>query len=261
MAFTDRPTKDGKLLDKDGVARQSGQVSVNVGRDLGLGFRARIQGRGVYNRYSDAKEEKYRTPGFVIPPSGMTMGLSGELTWMRSGFQLRGNYGEGKRPDGAFGPPDDVRPIADGGRYKVWGARAAYDLRLKSIAWIRGEIGLEGGRGFDRFLSMDIGGMGGSGSVAGIRNNALATDRIQYASLGYVFPASPMFRISCNIDHARAKSMDDQKTYRFTGLGLAGDIPGFWWFTTIRADIGIGLQSDIPKTKTVNGFIALLRVF
>jgi len=261
LAFTDRPAKDGKLLDKDGVARQSGQIGVGVGRDLGFGFRGRIHGRGIYNRYSDAKEEEYRTPGYVIPPSGMTLALSGELTWMRSGFLLRGNYGEGKRPNGVFGPPDDVRPLADGGRYKTWGALAAYDLRLNSLAWVHGEVGMDGGSGFDRFLSLGLGGMGGIGRVAGIRGGAVETDRIQYASLGYIFPASPMLRFSCSIDHARARSMDDQKTYRFTGLGIAGDIPGFWWFTTIRADIGIGLQSDIPGLKSVNGFIALLRVF
>jgi len=261
LASTDRPAKDGKLLDKDGVARQSGQISIGVGRDLGLGFRARLQGRGVYNRYSDAKEEEYRTPGYVIPPSGMTLALSSELTWMHSGFQLRGNYGEGKRPNGLFGPPDDVRPLADSGRYKTWGALAAYDLRLNSLAWIHGEVGVDGGSGFDRFLSLGLGGMGGIGRVAGIRGGAVETDRIQYASVGYIFPASPMLRFSCSIDHARARSMDDQKTYRFTGLGIAGDIPGFGWFTTIRADIGIGLQSDIPGLKSVNGFIALLRVF
>jgi hypothetical protein len=261
LAFTDRPTKDGKLLEKDGVARQSGQVSVSVGRDLGLGFRARLQGLGTYNHYSDAKEEKYRTPGYVIPPSGMTLGLSSELTWMHSGFQLRGNYGEGKRPDGFFGPPDDVRPIAGGGKYKVWGATAAYDLRLKSFAWINGQVGVDGGSGFDRFHSLNLGGMAGGGRVAGIRSNAVATDRVQYASIGYILPASPMFRISLSIDHARAHSMDDQKTYGFTGLGLAGDIPGFGWFTAIRADIGIGLHSDLPGIKGINGFIALLRVF
>ena len=261
LAFTDRPAKDGNLLDKDGVARQSGQISIGVGRDLGLGFRARLQGRGIYNRYSDAKEEEYRTPGYVIPPSGMTLGLSGELTWLRSGFQLRGNYGEGKRPNGAFGPPDDVRPLANDGRYKTWGALAACDLRLNSFAWIHGEVGVDGGSGFDRFLSLGLGGMGGIGRVAGIRGGAVETDKIQYASIGYIFPASQMLRFSCSIDHARARSMDDQKTYGFTGLGIAGDIPGFWWFTTIRADIGIGLQSDIPGLKSVNGFIALLRVF
>jgi hypothetical protein len=262
LAFTDRPTKNGELLEKDGVARQSGQVSVSIGRDLGLGFRARLHGLGIYNRFADAKEEEYRTPGYVIPPSGMTLGLSSELTWMHSGFQLRGNYGEGKRPNGFYGPLDDVRPIADGGKYKVWGAMAGYNLRLKSIAWFHGEVGVDGGSGFDRFHSLAIGGMGGGGGrVAGIRSNAVATDRVQYASLGYIFPASPMFRISCSIDHARSHSMDDQKAYGFTGLGLAGDIPGFGWFTTIRADIGIGLQSDIPGVKVINGFIALLRVF
>jgi hypothetical protein len=44
-------------------------------------------------------------------------------------------------------------------------------------------------------------------------------------------------------------------------MSIAGDIPGFWWFTAIRADIGIGIQSDVPGVKGVNGFIALLRVF
>jgi hypothetical protein len=228
---------------------------------MGLGFRLRLQGTGIYSRFSDAKEEEYRTPGYLIPPSGMTLGLASELIWMRRGFQLRGHYGEGKRPEGFFGPPEEIRPIADNGIYKNWGGMVAYDLRLRSVAWIHGEIGVDGGSGFDRFHSLDLGGMGGSVRVSGIRNNAVITDRVQYASVGYVFPASPRFRVSFNIDHARARSMDDTRVYGFTGMGLSGDIPGFWWFTAIRADIGIGLHADVPGVKGINGFIALLRVF
>jgi len=46
-----------------------------------------------------------------------------------------------------------------------------------------------------------------------------------------------------------------------SGLGLTGDLPGFWWFTSVRVDLGAGLQSDIAGVKTVNGYVALLRVF
>ncbi|MDR1841489.1 MAG: hypothetical protein LBQ86_06150 [Holophagales bacterium] len=261
LASTERPVENGELQDKDGVARQSGQMRISLGRDLGAGFRLRLQGLGIYNRFSDSKEEDYRTPGYIIPPSGFTLGFTGELSWLYRGFQLRGNYGAGSRPDGQFGPPNDIRPIADGGKYKLWGATAAYDLRLKSTARIHGETGMDGGSGFDRFLSLDIGGMGGSVRVSGIRSNAVVSDRIQYASLGYAFPASPLFRVSCRLDHARARNLDDQKFYGFTGLGVSGDIPGFWWFTTIRVDIGVGLHSDIPGVRSVNGYIALLRVF
>jgi len=261
LAFTDRPARDGKLLDKDGVARQSGQARVSIGRDLGLGFRLRLQGLAIYNRFSDAKEEKYRTPGFLIPPSGFTLGLNSELTWMRHGFQLRGNFGTGNRPDGFFGPPDDVKSIADGGKYTRWGMTASYDLRLKPAGWFHSEIGMAGGRGFDRFLSLNFGGMGGDMGVSGIRSNAVTSDKIQFASLGYVLSLSQFLRMTCQIDHARAHSLDDQKTYGFTGMGVAGDVPGFWWFTAIRLDIGVGLQSDVPGVKGINGFIALLRVF
>ncbi|MCL1892975.1 MAG: hypothetical protein FWG02_01895 [Holophagaceae bacterium] len=261
LAFTERPVKDGELLDEDGVARQSAQVRLSIGRDLGYGFRMRLQGLGIYNRFSDAKEEKYRTPDYLIPPSGFTLGWTGELTWMHKGFQLRGNYGSGKRPDGFFGSPGDIRPIAEGGKYTRWGMTTAYDLRLNSLSWIHSEIGMDGGSGFDRFQSLELGGMGGGVRVAGIRSNAVTADKIHYASMGFVFPAAASFRFSCHLDHARAHSLDDKKTYGFTGLGLAGDIPGFWWFTTVRADIGIGIQSDVPGVRGVNGYIALLRVF
>jgi len=261
LAFTDRPALNGRLLERDGVARQSGQARLSVGRDLGLAFRLRLQGQAIYNRYSDAKEEKYRTPGFLIPPSGFTVGLTSELSWMQRGFQLRGYFGTGNRPDGFFGPPDDVRPIADGGKYTRWGMTASYDLRMKPAGWFHSEIGMAGGRGFDRFLSLDFGGMGGNIRVSGIRGNAITSDRVQYASLGYVLSLSQFLRMTCQIDHARAHSLDDQKTYGFTGMSVAGDVPGFWWFTAVRLDIGVGLQSDVPGIKGINGFIALLRVF
>jgi len=46
-----------------------------------------------------------------------------------------------------------------------------------------------------------------------------------------------------------------------SGLGISGDLPGFWWFTAVRVDLGIGLQSDIAGVKAANGYVALLRVF
>jgi hypothetical protein len=256
LAFTERPVKDGKLQDSDGVSRQSGQMRVSVGRDIGAGFRMRLQGIGIYNRYSEAKESEYRTPGYIIPPSGFTLGFTSELSWLHRGFQLRGNYGAGSRPSGTFGSPEEQQSIADGGKYERWGASVGYDLRFKNRAWIHGELGMDGGSGFDRFMSLDLG-----GRVSGIRNNAVVSDSVTFASLGYVLPASKLFRITFKVDHAQARSLDDQKTYGFTGMSIAGDIPGFWWFTTVRADIGIGLLSDIPGVRGVNGYIALLRVF
>jgi len=258
LPYTDLPVKDGKLQTRDGVSRQSGQARVNASRDLGANFRLKAQGICIYNRYSEAREEKYRTPGYVIPPSGFTLGYAAELSWLAKGFQLRGSYGSGRRPDGEFGPPGDVRPVASGGRYRRWGAVASYDLRVGARAMLHGEAGTDGGGGFDRFLSLNI---GGGASVPGIRGNALAADRSHFASLGYVLPASKFARISCHVDHARARGLDDRKTYGFTGLAFSGDLPGFWWFTAIRADIGVGLQSDIPDVKGMNGYVALLRVF
>jgi hypothetical protein len=123
---------------------------------------------------------------------------------------------------------------------------------------LHGEVGMEGGSGFDRFLFLTV---GGGASVPGIRRDALTTDRTEFASLGYVLPASRFIRVGCHVDHARARGLDDGKTYRFSGLGLSGDLPGFWWFTTVRADLGVGLHSDIPGVAGINGYIALLRVF
>ena len=94
-----------------------------------------------------------------------------------------------------------------------------------------------------------------------MRSNSITADRIAYARLGAVLPAGPNLRLSVFLDHGQARSLDDQKTYGLTGLGIAGDLPGFWWFTALRLNLGIGLKSDIAGVKTVNGFIALLRVF
>jgi hypothetical protein len=257
LPYTDLPVKDGKLQSYDGVSRQSAQARINASRDLGAGFRIKAQGLCIYNRYSEAKDEDHRTPGYVIPPSGFTLGYVAELSWLAKGFQMRGSYGSGRRPYGEFGPPGDVRPVADGGRYELWGAAASYDLRVGQKAMLHGEVGTDGGRGFDRFFSMRLSG----GGVPGIRSNVLPTDRSHFASIGYVLPASKFARISCHLDHARSRGLDDRETYGFTGLGFSGDLPGFWWFTAIRADIGVGIQSDIPGVMGVNGYIALLRVF
>ena len=255
MPSTNRPAEDGKLLDKDGVSHQSGQMRLSLGRSMQYGFRVRLDGFTQYTRYSEAKNEKYRTPDFIIPPSGLTSSLTGNLTWMYRGFHIRGSYGEGVRPNGFYGPPEDVRPIANEGNFKRWGGAAAYDYRLRHKAWIHGEVGMERGTGGDRFMSV------ASLRAPGIRSNAVTSDLVQHASLGYVHPASQLFRLSFHIDHSRARSMDNRKTYGFTGAALAADIPGFKWFTILRVDLGIGLHSDIPGTMGVNGTIAALRLF
>jgi hypothetical protein len=97
--------------------------------------------------------------------------------------------------------------------------------------------------------------------IAGIRSNAIAADRVTYAKAGLAIPTGPALRLSLSLEHARARSLDDQKTYGVTGLGLAGDLPGFWVFTSVRLDLGVGLRSDIAGVKGVNGYVALLRVF
>ena len=82
-----------------------------------------------------------------------------------------------------------------------------------------------------------------------------------FAKAAVAIPTGPSLRLTLSLEHARARSLDDQKTYGLTGLGITGDLPGFWMFTSMRVDLGIGLQSDIAGVKGVNGLIALLRVF
>jgi hypothetical protein len=99
------------------------------------------------------------------------------------------------------------------------------------------------------------------GAVPGIRGSALVTDRTHYASVGCALPPSRLVRLGGHISHARARGLADGKTYGFTGLSFSGDLPGFWWFTFLRADVSVGLQSDVPGARGVSGYIALLRVF
>lgn len=258
LPSTERPVKNGKLQDRDGVARQFGYLSTTVGHDLGLGFRLEGSGRFEYDRFSEAREEKYRTPNYTLPPSGLSREWRGEVSWQARGFQLRSYLSTGHRPEGSYGTPAELQQVPDEGDFRRWGGAMAYDHRMTGNWWLHGELGVAGGRGFDRFTSM---GLGGEGGVAGIRAGSIAADRMQWAKAGVVLPTGGNFRLTMTLDHARARSVDDQQTYRFTGLGVAGDLPGFWWFTAVRVNLGGGLQSDVPGVRTVNGFVALLRVF
>ena len=106
--------------------------------------------------------------------------------------------------------------------------------------------------------------MGGSGSVvriAGIRSNAIAADQVSYAKASLTIPTGPSLRLALSLETARARSLDDGRTYGVSGLGITGDLPGFGWFTAVRVDLGLGLQSDIAGLKAVTGLVALLRVF
>lgn len=261
LPTTERPVQNGELSEQDGVARQWGRLTVNLGHDLGYGLRAEAEGRFNYDRFSEPREEEYWTPGYVLPPSGWSRELRGELSWQARGFQISGYLGSGRRPSGTYGTPEDPQTIPEGGGFQRWGGAAGYDYKTRWKGWLHAELGAAGGKGFDRFTSLDLGGLGGDVRVAGIRSGAVAADRITYAKAGVVLPSGGNLRLTVTLDHARARALDTGLTHRFTGLGAAGDVPGFWVFTTVRLDLGVGLQSDIPGLRAINGFVALLRVF
>ena len=180
---------------------------------------------------------------------------SAELIWQRRQFTLKGSYGVGQRPAGAWGM-EGSQQVPDQGRFARWGGYAGYDLGLEG--GLRGFTGLgwASGRGFDRFSPLDF-----NGRVSGIDDAAVSADRMIYGTVGCHVPTGPKLRLTAALEHGRARHMVDQKTYGFTGLRLAGDLPGFWWFTTVRVDLGAGLQSDIKGGKAVNGMVSVLRLF
>jgi len=257
---TERPVVNGKLSDRDGVGRRFGMAGVELGRDLGLGFRLEGRGDFEYDDYSEA-DSKYRTPGYQLPPSGLTRVGSLQGSWLFRGFQVRAYHGWGKRPDGTYGTAANLQAVPEGGDFRRWGGSLGLDREMTPGVWFHGEAGWASGRAFDRFKALDVGGMGGAVRIAGIRANAITADQLTYAKTGLAFPTGPNLRLSLSLEHARARSLDDQKTYGLTGVGLTGDLPGFWWFTAVRVDLGVGVQADIQGVKTVNGYVALLRVF
>jgi hypothetical protein len=256
---TERPVVNGQLSNQDGVGRRFGTLGFELGHDLGLGFRLEGRSDFVYNDYSEG-DSKYRTPGFVLPPSGLTRMGTLQGSWLFRGFQIRGFQGWGKRPEGIYGTPDHPQSVPEGGDFTRFGGSLGLDREVTPGFWFHSEAGWAGGRAFDRFNALDVGGAG-SVHIAGIRSNAIAADQVSYAKTGLAIPTGPNLRLTISLEHARARSLDDGKTYGVSGVGLTGDLPGFWWFTTVRVDLGAGLQSDIAGVKTVNGYIAFLRIF
>lgn len=61
----------------------------------------------------------------------------------------------------------------------------------------------------------------------GIRSNAITADQVAYAKTALAIPTGPSLRLSVSLEHARARGLDDGKTYGVSGLGLTGDLPGF----------------------------------
>jgi hypothetical protein len=257
---TERPVLNGKLSDRDGVGRRFGRVGLELGQDLGLGFRLEGRGDFEYDDYSEG-DIKYRTPGYQLPPSGLTRVGTLQGSWLFRGFQVRAFHGWGQRPEGTYGVASNPQVVPEGGDFRRWGGSLGLDREVKPALWFHAEAGWAGGHAFDRFNSLDVGGTGSVVRIAGIRANAITADQVAYAKTSLAIPTGPSLRLTVSLEHARARSLDDGKTYGVTGLGLAGDLPGFWWFTAVRVDLGVGLQSDIAGVKSVTGFVALLRVF
>jgi hypothetical protein len=255
LGGTERPVVRGELQNRDGVQRRTQALDLDLSRELGAGFRLTLAGAFAYDQFSDPKEDKYHTPGFLNPPSGLTTFGRTQLTWQRAGFQARTYYGLGQRPEGSWGAPGALQEIPDQGRYRRWGGALAYDVQLGGGVWFQTTLGGAAGANFDRFQAIDFGGM-----VSGIKPHAIVADRLTYGALRLTIPTGPHVRLDLGLDHGRARSLDDQRTYGFTGLNVAGDLPGFWWFTTVRVELGIGLQSDIQGVKTVSGMISFVRI-
>lgn len=253
---TERPVKDGKLLNRDGVDRRSQAVEAGLGRDLGAGFRLEVKGQGIHDTFTEAKDEAYRTPGFLIPRGGWTGVGTARLSFQARGFQSYGFYAEGRRPSGSYGAPGQVQEVPDGGRFARWGGWAGMDRELGRGLRASLGAGYATGRGFDRFQSLDF-----AGRVDGFRSHAVVADRMAYANADLIIPTGPNLRLTLGLDHGRARGMDDGKVHQFTGMRVAGDLPGFWWFTSVRTDLGIGLHSDIQGVKAVQGAISFLRLF
>ena len=260
LKSTERPVVNGRLSDQDGVGRRFGRAGLGLGRDLGLGFRLEGRGDFEYDDYSEG-EAKYRTPGYQLPPSGLTRIGTLQGSWLFRGFQARAYHGWGQRPDGTYGLASAPQAVPEGGAFRRWGGSLGLDREVAPGYWFHGEAGWASGRAFDRFNALEAGGLGSTVRIAGIRANALTADRLAYGKTSLAIPTGPSLRLSVSLEYARARSLDDQKTYGLSGLGLAGDLPGFWLFTAVRVDLGVGLHSDVGGVKTVNGYVALLRVF
>jgi hypothetical protein len=257
---TERPVLNGSLSNQDGVGHRFGQVGLGLGQDLGLGFRLEGRGDFEYDEYSQG-ETKYRTPGFALPPSGLTRVGTLQGSWLFRGFQVRAFQGWGRRPDGTYGTASAPQVVPEGGDFRRWGGSLGLDREVKPGLWFHGEAGWVGGHAFDRFNALDVGGAGSAGHIAGIRANALAADQLTYAKTSLAIPTGPNLRLTVSLEHAQARSLDNGQTYGVSGVGLTGDLPGFWWFTAVRVDLGIGVQSDLAGVKAATGYIAFLRVF
>lgn len=252
---TERVVRNGALVDGEAVDHSGGSGRIALGRDLGAGFRIEAAGTFGYDHYKNTQDKDHKTEGFALPPSGWSQGWRSSLNWQFRGFQLQGFYGENHRPDGTYGTLDNPQSIPDGGRSAFWGGSLGLDHQLESRWQVHGELGHETARGVDRFLDLSE-----DARAVGMRALPVA-DRLDYAQVTLTLPPTPSVRLSTSLNHSRMRAVDDQKTYRFTGLTLSGDLPGFGWFTTIRVDLQSGLQSDIPGNRSLRGYLMLLKVF
>ncbi len=261
LKVDERPVQNGRLANQDAVGHRFGDASLSVGHDLGLGFRVDLRGDFRYDAYGAPRDDAYATLGFQAPPSGWTR--EGTLTgsWIFRGFTASAYGARGQRPEGVWGTALDPHTVPESGAFKRWGGSLAYTRELTSNLWLSGGAAYDTGSAFDRFNAIPVGGGFGGGGVPGIRANALTADRLVSARVGLDLPPTAAFRAGLDLVHAQARALDDGKNYSFTGLGLKGTLPGFWIFTAVQMDLGVGLQSDVPGVKSVNGYVALLRVF
>jgi len=250
-----RVTRNGKLQDREAVDHSGGDSRLVLGRDLGLGFRLEAAGDLSFDHYRHTEDKDHATPGFEIPESGWRRGWEGILEWQNQGFQLKTFYGKEKRAESRYGTADAPQTTPDAGHASYWGGTVGLDHQLESRWQLHGELGQVAGKGFDRFLELSA-----ESHAVGMKVLPVA-DRVDFAQAAFSLPPTPMLRLSLALNYARMRAVDDQKNYGFTGLTIAGNLPGFWWFTTVQANLNIGLLSDISGSRGVTGVLIFTRLF
>lgn len=246
---------DGEADESQRVRTRPAALGLNAGFPVGPFGKAFLRYRYRYDDYSDDDET---ADDFVVPVSGATHGLVGELRFDRLGWQVAGEYGLYRRDRWeAWGRPDDTFD-PDTKEYTTWQLGVTKEWKLPAAQRFEVDARWLDGDHLDRFSRYTFGFFGGT-KVSGFKSGSVRTGRALVASATWGMSFASIVRFDLSLDHAIADDPEagwDQE--HFTGLGIGGNFNGPWE-TIVRTSVGVPLQG--PESDGFVLFLAVLKLF
>lgn len=238
LPLEDELYRDGRVVPAETVESANARLAFFLGHPIGNFAKLDFTAAAAYRTFGEAEDT---ADGFVLPDDTLTLSLSPELTYTRSGWRFRVGGGWFHRTDWSFwGLPgnEDFDPAQED--YLRWQASLAKTWWLPKFTQLGLELEVLDGQDLDRFSKYDFGTFGDA-DVSGYPGGLVRAESAHGLHLNYGLNLGDVMQVEVEADAVwatdEATGLDDEL---LAGVGLEGTLIGPWE-TIVNFEIGHGV--------------------